>query len=580
MSDTSSISSANIQSTASSTAQSRGQSAEIIRIPAELETSSRPQNIRGDVTRVDSRNTATINTDRGEIVVRLPQNVEVQRGDTVQVQIPAGEIRQEQLSVRTIRQDRAQETTQPQRSQNAQEINLPAPLSEAEILNSPSLEVTQIPARNIDSVLTPSVIETEVNQSLFAQSLLTSPLTDAGTLQASSIALSTEILNSASFSLQNTTDSTITSQNTTLNVAGDNTAIPFRAIAVPFATSQNVVSFNSTEIPIQVTEQITQIQVQNINVNAQTQASLQRNEGFAALQSNPTAIIAGFTPNQNFAVFQITSPTHLTNQHYALNVPTDGLPIGAQIEIDIVQSIQNNTTALAPLNSSYFLTPEVWPIFQELNTALLNASAPQAQIFNAAIPTPANPSQFGAGILFFVAAVRSGDIQGWLGEKAIETLKRAGKADIIGKLARESTGLARMNAETISGDWRALSLPLAWDNEVHKIALYYRNENDTDNAGDQSEEKGTRFIMDLNLSNMGKLQLDGLFTGSADSAGRLDLVLRSEEAFSQSMRQQMRSAYKTALAETRITGDLAFQNHLDQWVRITPDEVLEYEADV
>ena len=66
---------------------------------------------------------------------------------------------------------------------------------------------------------------------------------------------------------------------------------------------------------------------------------------------------------------------------------------------------------------------------------------------------------------------------------------------------------------------------------------------------------------------MGKVQIDGLFRPA-----RLDVIVRTQSPFSQSMTQDMRATYARALRETGVTGELSFQNQPGQWVTITPEK--------
>ncbi len=292
-----------------------------------------------------------------------------------------------------------------------------------------------------------------------------------------------------------------------------------------------------------------------------------------------SAVLQGFTQNKNFAVLRILAPDSLAGQNYALQVPIEDIPVGSKLSINIIKS-EPQSALPPPLTPSYYLTPQSWSIFQEIEQALTQTNPQAALIFNNVIPNSAAPLQMGATILFFIAAMRSGDIQGWLGDKVVNALKRAGKSDILGRLGQEMLGLARLNSDSISGDWKALSLPLAWQNEIYKIVLYYCKENNDHSSNPQGVGKKVRFIMDLYLSQMGKIQLDGTFARISENIGRLDLILRTEQSFSESMKQEIRQTYSKALSETKTSGELSFQDHLDSWVCITPDEVKKYRENV
>jgi len=308
------------------------------------------------------------------------------------------------------------------------------------------------------------------------------------------------------------------------------------------------------------------------------------------------AVVEGFTQTRGLPVLRMLTPEHNSNRLYALETPVRNLPMGSQLELEMTllptAEKQNSVTieaadkSIPAINASHFLMPGNWTIMEEARQSLAQTSAHAAQAFSAALPSASTPAQLGASVLFFVAALRSGDLQSWLGEKAIDALKRSGKISQLGRLGDELSGLSRMNEKPVSGDWRALSIPLVWQNNIHKLVVY-TNHRDTDTPNDNNKEKGrkTRFIVDLSLSHIGPIQLDGLFSGSlgenpGEATGRLDLVLRTEQSFSGAMKQQMRSAYKNAMDETNLTGELSFQDHTLDWVRITPSEMGEYSTNV
>ena len=308
------------------------------------------------------------------------------------------------------------------------------------------------------------------------------------------------------------------------------------------------------------------------------------------------AVVEGFTQTRGFPVLRILTPEHMAGRLYAMDMPVQDLPMGSQLEINMKaladKQEDNGTisavmaTSVPMVNDPYMLMPGNWPIMEEVQQNLAQAGAQSAQAFGAMLPSASTPAQLGASVLFFIAAMRSGDIQSWLGEKVIDTLKRSGKTSLLGRLGQELSGLSQMNDERISGKWRGMSIPLIWQGEIHKLVIYTSHEKDAFDENDAGGKKGkTRFIVDLSFSNIGPVQLDGLFSGSSGDApgetvGRLDLVLRTKQSFSQAVKQQMRLAYKSALDETRITGDISFQDHTLDWVHITPGETKEYSTNV
>ncbi|MGH1399303.1 MAG: hypothetical protein ACRBCT_08830 [Alphaproteobacteria bacterium] len=299
--------------------------------------------------------------------------------------------------------------------------------------------------------------------------------------------------------------------------------------------------------------------------------------------SRPVEIVAK-TP-QGFPVVQMeqslppSSSTNaqpaITQQHFILQAPAPELPIGSRLELvpqnvgaESAQTLTNLPTTALPQ----------WPVMAEIAQVLQSltqspspetaAMAQQAvQSLAAAMPAPSSPAQFGAATLFFVAAVRGGDLSSWLGEKTVELLRREGHGNLLTRLTGETPAMAR--TEGAGQDWRALSIPLYYDGEIYKAALHYKHEHESEGDEAIGGIKATRFVFDLKFNSVGKVQLDGYFKApNTSSDKRLDLILRSEQHFSTRMHQEMRGLYSTALRAAGVTGELSFQNAAQGWVTI------------
>lgn len=236
--------------------------------------------------------------------------------------------------------------------------------------------------------------------------------------------------------------------------------------------------------------------------------------------------------------------------------------------VDSVQHAAPLPTAV-PLNWN-FMPGTAWPAADEMIRFLQHNAPPLLQNLAQTTPNPALPQSLPAAALLFIAAVRAGDLGGWLNERTIDALRRAGRSDIVDNLSRGMGANARLAAEPAAQDWRALNLPLYWQEELHKIMLYYRrDEPDQDGNSKDGKKRGTRFIFDLELPRMGPVQLDGLHRNKGDSnEGRLDLILRTVSAVSPAMQQTMRRHYLSALQTTGLHGELSFQGQARQFVKI------------
>lgn len=245
-------------------------------------------------------------------------------------------------------------------------------------------------------------------------------------------------------------------------------------------------------------------------------------------------------------------------------------PLTAQTSAQTATPLQASLGALSPLpvTMTSLLTPELWPAANTLYQNIAQASIGAANAFASVTPSPSAPAQFGPAVMFFVAAMRSGDISGWLGNKTIDALQRSGKGQSLSKFLSDGASMARLIDAPASNDWRAMSVPLMYGERIEKIALYYKRE-DGKGADDAENNKGGfhRFIFNLSPENMGKVQLDGLFRQN-----RLDLAVRTEQQFSQAMKMDMRQKYTHALEVAGVHGELSFQRTQEHWVTITPNE--------
>jgi len=264
------------------------------------------------------------------------------------------------------------------------------------------------------------------------------------------------------------------------------------------------------------------------------------------------------------------------SENFVLQVSASNLPTGSRLEL-LPQTNISSPAVLAPitarpltsLDTLYSLLGNFeWPALDEMMDTLDQIN-PQIvrTLTSTVIPNAAMPDKIPAAMLLFIAAVRGGDIGGWLGDKTIDTLRRAGKSDTANKVAKDFDGLTRLSSDSVSQDWRATAIPLFYQNEMQKMMLYYRNDGGGDGT-DEDKKRGSRFIFDLNLNRMGAVQLDGLHRMQDDKLSRMDLIVRTHTHLSPVMQQSMRRLYTNALEQANIHGELSFQNRPDQWVKV------------
>ena len=286
-----------------------------------------------------------------------------------------------------------------------------------------------------------------------------------------------------------------------------------------------------------------------------------------------TAKVTGFTP-EGLPLVTLKLPGSGLPQSFTLQFNSTNLKLGTQLQLSgfqIPSSAQVTATANAVTPTNTTLPPLFqgfqWPAIEELYQTLLQSNPQAAQSLSTLLPNAATPGRMGPAAMMFIAAVRAGDLGGWMGDKKIDLLQRAGRGNLLSQITREIANTSRtVVQESTSSEWRAVPLPMFWEGEIQKIMLFTKHENRQDH-NDNEKDQQTRFIFDLNLSRMGDVQLDGLLREK-----RLDLMVRTQNMMSQPMQETMRKAYLSALSHTSMTGEINFQGDKNHWVHVLEEK--------
>ena len=212
------------------------------------------------------------------------------------------------------------------------------------------------------------------------------------------------------------------------------------------------------------------------------------------------------------------------------------------------------------------LSERDWPAMRQLLTTLAGVDRAAAQsLLSTVMPQPNR--KLGAALSFFLSAIRGGDARAWLGDEATSALDKAGRGDLLQQLEREFKSLQQQAGEPLPGDWRPYTLPLFDSNGPTPIRLHVRpiKGDDEDGPGKgKGGDKGSRFLLDLELSRLGPMQLDGLV-----QPNRFDLILRSHMPLAPEFRLDLIQIFADSVRAVGYTGGLSFQSGAKCWVKLT-----------
>lgn len=191
-----------------------------------------------------------------------------------------------------------------------------------------------------------------------------------------------------------------------------------------------------------------------------------------------------------------------------------------------------------------------WPALGEALAVLQSAGSPAVQTLEMMIARP--NAHIASTLLFFVAALTRGDLRTLLSRELGKALTDAGRADLGGRLAEDFGQLSRLAAGTDSSDWRAFLLPFSDAGSIEQVRLFLKRHRAA--QGNEDDQPMTRFVFEVGLSRLGRIQLDGLAGGN-----RFDLMVRTLEPLSDWVRSEIRAIFGTAREAGKLAGEIAFQ---------------------
>lgn len=222
------------------------------------------------------------------------------------------------------------------------------------------------------------------------------------------------------------------------------------------------------------------------------------------------------------------------------------LPAGSRVLFEWVPGALPSESANLPASLA-----RAWPEIEE-TVRVLHEAAPPGVSNPAIIPQPG--VKLASGLLFFLAALSGGDMSRWLGGQAVQTLKVAGRDNLLARLGRDFGQLSRQ-VESGGADWRLFLIPMLDGSQVQQIRFFERHGSHRRGTGDdQKDGDSTRFILEIELSRLGDMQIDGLVREK-----RFDLVLRTRRPLSDIMRHDIIEIFTDANDAAGFTGTLGFQ---------------------
>ncbi len=249
------------------------------------------------------------------------------------------------------------------------------------------------------------------------------------------------------------------------------------------------------------------------------------------------------------------------------------LPPGTRLVLELTPSAAAQAAADAPevavRDSSL---ARGWPALEEALRILQPSDLQPAGMTLGSHALPRPGPRFASTMLFFLSALRGGDLGAWLSATTAQALERAGRGDLVARLKQDFARMSRLAAEPAPGEWRGYLIPVFEDGMLSQVRLFVRRpesdaESDEEDGGPGASGRATRFVVEVAFSRLGELQLDGLIQGR-----RFDLILRSRAPLPETLRRDITEIYEAAGATTGYRGQLVFQAAAD-WAPLPLDAI-------
>lgn len=261
------------------------------------------------------------------------------------------------------------------------------------------------------------------------------------------------------------------------------------------------------------------------------------------------ATIIGRTPSQHTII-------ESEGEHFFIK-EKGNLPVGTRL---VLSHEAQKTTDSYTLP----LPPEIeWATMRQMVGAMQEADPQLAAHFvKNRLPSPTQ--YLTATSMFLLSAMQAGTLDEWLGPPVLATMEKAGKKAILDRAINEMTDiLDTLSSDNRVGEWRSYPLPLHFGQTFEMLRLYVHDEYSQHNKDMKREkERKTRFLITINMTRLGAMQLDGL-----SKPKQLDIIIRSEKELPIALPNELKLHYLKTLDALGMTGSMNFQTGRQNWIQ-------------
>ena len=243
-------------------------------------------------------------------------------------------------------------------------------------------------------------------------------------------------------------------------------------------------------------------------------------------------------------------------------------PAGTQLQVRVTSVTAPNSYTIALANATQpepaAELPELakqWSSLQQIVHILGDENLPSLiPNLPSVSPTPGQPNTVGNQLLFFLSALKGGDFEAWLGKQSIKILEDKGYGPLLRKAEGEFMTIAKQWAEPqqTQNSWQSFFFPVAVAGELQQVRAFVKRDRKDKNEETPEGGEDTRFVLEMELSQLGEMQMDGLVQRSGQNL-QFDLMIRSHHPLPSALQTDIQDIFQSTAELTGYRGQIMFQ---------------------
>lgn len=169
---------------------------------------------------------------------------------------------------------------------------------------------------------------------------------------------------------------------------------------------------------------------------------------------------------------------------------------------------------------------------------------------------------------FMHAAAQGVSLTSFIGEANVSALRATERGERILKRLEKEFSASPKKATDGQNAWKGWDIPFLSGAVVEPVSLYLQRPNDGDpqRATTVKNGRGVRFVLDMNLTRLGKIQMEGL---ARRPERRFDLILRHQSDLPDDFDASVHDIFTQTLSALNYTGTIKV-DQTDDFIVFTP----------